>query len=130
MGNGLRLGFSNKRWGWLEAAPPSGRSEAGCGARREPAASSPAKWRISLRGQSGFTGLPCSLGPALFSCQWCLWIFLFFFFFFAGRREEAEAFFPLGILTHRDKSVFLMIGSLSLHVSREYSLATIFRLGL
>ena len=53
-----------------------------------------------------------------------------FFFFFAGRREEAEAVFPLGILTHRDKSVFLMIGSWSLHVSREYSLATIFRLGL
>ena len=30
-GSGLRPGFSIKRWGWREAAPRSGRSEAGCG---------------------------------------------------------------------------------------------------
>ena len=54
----------------------------------------------------------------------------FFFFFFAGRREEVEFFLPLMNFNRGDKSVLLMIRSLSLDVSRGYSLATIFRLGL
>ena len=115
VGSGLRLSFSNKRRGWLEAALPSGRSEAGCGAGREPAASSPAKWRTSLRGLSGFTGLPYSLGPALFSCQWCLWIFPFFVL--PGGERKRKLFPPLSVLTHGEKSVFLIIGSLLLDVS-------------
>lgn len=54
----------------------------------------------------------------------------FLFFFFAGRREEVEFFLPLMNFNRGDKSVLLMIRSLSLDVSRGYSLATIFRLGL